>query len=101
MTTMKQAAAEFLAHDRVAVTGVSRTPQGHGGNVVYQRLRDRGYDVVAINPNAQQVEGDPCYPNLAAVPDPVEAVVIATSPEHAETTMRECADLGIDRVWMH
>jgi hypothetical protein len=35
MQTMKQAAAEFLAARRVAVTGVSRKPQSHGSNVVY------------------------------------------------------------------
>jgi hypothetical protein len=31
----------------------------------------------------------------------VEAVVIGTRPEIAETTMRECAELGIKYVWMH
>ena len=101
MIPVKQAASEFLAKERIAVTGVSRTPQSHGSNVVYQRLRGRGYQVFAINPNAEQVEGDPCYPRLAAVPDGVDAVVIATSPEHAEDTMRECVDLGIKQVWMH
>jgi uncharacterized protein len=101
MTTMKQAASEFLANRRIAVTGVSQAPKGHGSNVVYQRLRGRGYQVFTINPNAEQVEGDPCYPHLGAVAGGVEAVVIATSPEHAEETMRECVDLGIKQVWMH
>ena len=31
----------------------------------------------------------------------VDAVVIATSARNAEDTMRECADLGIQQVWMH
>ena len=101
MTTIKDAAAEFLTHRRVAVTGVSRNPNGHGSNVVYKRLRERGYDVFAINPNADEVEGDPSYPNLRSVPGGVEAVVIATRPELADETMRECADLGISNVWMH
>jgi uncharacterized protein len=101
MVTVKEAASEFLAHKRIAVTGVSRTPQGHGSNVVYQRLRDRGYQVFAINPNADQVEGDPCYHDLKSVPGGVEAVVIGTRPEIAEATMRECAELGISHVWMH
>ncbi|NUR96676.1 MAG: CoA-binding protein, partial [Kribbellaceae bacterium] len=74
---------------------------GHGANAVYRRLRDRGYEVFAINPNADEVEGDPCYHDLKSVPGGVEAVVIATRPEHAEETMRECVELGIDRVWMH
>ena len=101
MVKVKEAASEFLAHKRIAVTGVSRKPEGHGSNAVYQRLRDRGYQVYAINPKADEVEGDKCYPDLASVPDGVEAVVIGTRPETAEATMRECDDLGIRYVWMH
>jgi uncharacterized protein len=101
MVPVKQAAAEFLAKKRIAVTGVSRTPKDHGSNVVYKRLRDRGYQAFAVNPNAERVEGDQCYHDLKSIPGGVEAVVIATKPETAETTMRECAELGITYVWMH
>ena len=101
MLTLKEAAAEFLTKKRVAVTGVSRKPAGHGSNVVYQRLRQRGYEVFAVNPDADEVEGDPCFHDLKSIPGGVEAVVIGTRPEVAEETMRECADLGIQRVWMH
>jgi predicted CoA-binding protein len=68
---------------------------------VYQRLRDRGYEVFAVNPNATEVEGDQSYPNLRSIPGGVEAVVIGTRPELAEGTMHECAELGIKHVWMH
>src|SRR5246127_1371633 len=101
MQSIDQAASAFLAKKRVAVTGVSRTPKSHGSNVVYQRLRDCGYEVFAINPNAQEVEGDPCYHDLSSIPGGVDAVVIGTRPERAEATMHECADLGIKHVWMH
>jgi uncharacterized protein len=101
MTKIKAAATEFLTHKRVAVTGVSREPGSHGSNVVYRRLRDRGYEVFAVNPNADQVEGDRTYHDLRSIPGGVEAVVIGTRPETAEATMRECADLGIEHVWMH
>ena len=101
MQKIKDAAAEFLGHRRIAVTGVSRHPNGHGSNVVYQRLRERGYEVFAVNPNADTVEGDPCYRDLRSIPGGVEAVVIGTSPEHGEETMLECIDLGIGHVWMH
>jgi len=101
MQKIKDAASEFLTHKRVAVTGVSRHPKGHGSNVVYQRLRDRGYDVFPVNPKADTVEGDDCYHDLRSIPGGVEAVVIATSPEHADETMQECIDLGIKHVWMH
>jgi predicted CoA-binding protein len=101
MQSIREAATSFLANRRVAVTGVSRHPKDHGANTVYRRLRERGYEVFAVNPNAQQVEGDPSYPALKSIPGGVEAVVIGTRPEVAERTMRECAELGITQVWMH
>jgi hypothetical protein len=101
MAKIKEAAAEFLASNRVAVTGVSRQGKDHGSNVVYKRLRERGYEVFAVNPNADEVEGDRCYHDLRSIPGGVEAVVIGTRPEVAEQTMRECDELGIKHVWMH
>jgi predicted CoA-binding protein len=101
MQNIKEAAAAFLANKRVAVTGVSRTPKTHGSNNVYRRLRERGYEVFAVNPNTGQVEGDRCYRDLASIPGGVQAVVIGTRPEIAGDTMRECAELGIKHVWMH
>ena len=97
MTAIKDAAAEFLSHRRVAVTGVSRTPGGHGSNAVYKRLRERGYEVFAVNPNADEVEGDRAYHDLSSIPGGVEAVVIGTRAELADGTMHECAELGIVR----
>jgi predicted CoA-binding protein len=101
MQKIKDAASDFLTNRRIAVTGVSRDPKNHGSNVVYQRLRDRGYDVFAVNPNTDEVEGDRCYPDVRSIPGGVDAVVIGTKPERAEGTMRECAEIGIKHVWMH
>ena len=101
MPTMREAATEFLANKRIAVTGVSRKPKDHGSNTVYKRLRDRGYEVFAVNPNADEVEGAPCYHDLKSIPGGVDAVVIATAPDKADATMRECDELGIAQVWMH
>jgi predicted CoA-binding protein len=64
-------------------------------------LRERGYEVFAVNPNADQVEGDKCFHDLKSIPGGVGAVVIGTRPETAEATMPECAELGIKHVWMH
>jgi len=101
MQSMNEAATAFLANKRVAVTGVSRTPKTHGSNNVYRRLRERGYRVFAVNPNAREVEGDLSYQDLKSIPGGVEAVVIGTRPAIADETMRECAELGIRHVWMH
>lgn len=101
MQTIKKAAAEFLSGRRVAVTGVSRNPGAHAANVVFQRLRDRGYEVFAVNPNADEVDGVACYHDLKSIPGDIDWVLIGTRPDVAEETMRECADLGISKVWMH
>ena len=101
MTTVTEAATDFLAQRRIAVAGVSRQAAGHGGNTVYTTLRKRGYEVFAVNPNADTVEGDPCYHTLADIPGGVDGVVIATNPAAAASLVDECARLGIRRVWMH
>ena len=101
MSTIKEAATDFLACHRIAVTGVSREPKEHGGNIVFTRLKERGYEVFAVNPNTDTVEGVTAYPNLASIPGGVEAVVIATAPERALDTVREAANLGMTKVWMH
>jgi predicted CoA-binding protein len=101
MPTLKEAARDFLALKRIAVAGVSRTPAGHGSNVVYAGLRKAGYQVFAVNPNADQVEGDSCYPDLKSIPGGVDAVVVGTAPAVSADVVRECAAEGIQRVWLH
>ncbi len=100
MARMSQAIRQFLAAKRIAVAGVSHdtpTPANH----IYVKLRGTHSRVFPVNPHAQEVEGDPCFPNLAAIPGGVEAVVIATPPGAAESVVRECVALGIKQVWMH
>jgi predicted CoA-binding protein len=101
MPTVDQAIDDFLAQKRIAVAGVSRHGGAHSGNGIYQRFKERGYEVFAVNPNADTVDGDPCYRSLAAIPGGVDAVVIATNPSQSEAVARECKELGITRVWMH
>lgn len=70
-------------------------------NLVYRKLKSGGYEVFAVNPKAEEAEGDRCYPNLAAIPGGVDAVVAATHPDVTPGVVRECAELGIERVWLH
>ena len=99
-TTLEQAVRDFLDQKRIAVAGVSRSPD-QAANAIYKKLRESGYRVFAVNPKAAEVEGDTCYPGLGQIPEPVDGVVIATPPEAAVDVVRECAELGVDRVWMH
>jgi len=100
MSTLPAQVAEFLSVKRIAVAGVSRDSQ-QPANYVYRKLRASGREVFAVNPNASEVEGSRCYPNLGSIAEPVAAVVIATHPDASPQVVRECADLGIRKVWFH
>jgi len=93
--------AEFLRGKRIAVAGVSRDAR-QPANAVYRKLRDAGYEVYPVNPNASEVEGVRCYENLGSIPDPtVDGLVVATHPDVSIELVRQCAERGIRRVWFH
>lgn len=92
---------EFLQQKNIAVAGISRKPQGAVGNIVYKKFKDAGYNVFAINPNADEIEGEKCYRTLKNVPAIPDAVFISTHPGQSLDVVKECAQLGIKKVWFH
>ena len=100
MTTIPRSVSDFLAQRRFAVAGVSREP-GQAANAVYRKLRGAGYEVFPVNPQASEVEGVRCYPGLDSVPGPIDGVVVATPPAVSIEVVRQCAALGMPRVWLH
>lgn len=101
MTKLQDLVGEFLAQRRIAVAGVSRTEANAPANLIFRKLRDAGHEMFAVNPNGGVVEGTPAYADLAAIPDGVDAVVVATPPDATERVVREAVDLGVRHVWMH
>jgi uncharacterized protein len=91
---------DFLAQKRIAVVGVSRTSDSTA-NLIYKKLKDAGHEVYAVNPNAQSIDGEPCYPDVKSTPARADAVMIVTTPQVTEQIVRDCAEAGISRVWMH
>lgn len=100
MPTVQETARDFLSLKRVAVAGVSRT-ESNAANFIYRTLRSKGYQAFAVNPKAETVEGDTCYPDLKSIPDKPDWVMIVTRPEAADGIVRECVEVGIGKVWMH
>ncbi len=99
MTSKQDTVREFLGLRRLAVVGASRNRAKYG-NAVYRHLRRRGYTVYPINPKATEVEGDPAYPDLKSLPEPVEGVVFVVPPPQTERILREAHELGIRYAWM-
>jgi uncharacterized protein len=100
MTKVDNLVQDFLAQKKIAVVGVS-DKRDTGCNLAYNKFKENGYQVYAVNPRIATFNGDPCYPDLKSIPEKVDAVFILTSPKVADEIVLQCVDLGIKHVWMH
>lgn len=100
MDAPPSAARAFFEMRRIAVVGVSRDRKSFS-QAVFRELKQRGYDVVPVNPLGGHVEDVPCASRLAEIAPPPEGVLVLTPPAVTEQVVRECAEMGVRRVWMH
>jgi hypothetical protein len=100
MSKIPDSVADFLAGKRIAIAGVSRDSR-QLANAILRKLRDLGYDAIPVNPHATELEGVPCYPDLASIPGHVDGLLIATHPGVSVDLVRQCGTQGIHRVWLH
>lgn len=98
--TLKEAADDFLAQKRIAIVGVSRR-RNHVTRYLLRKLRTPEREIIPVNPVATELHGLRCYPSIGSIPGGVSAVLVVTKPEAAAEVVRECAALGIKRVWLH
>lgn len=84
---------------RVAVVGISENPS-RPSHEVASYLRDAGYDILPVNPGLRTWEGLPCYPDLAAVPPPVEVVDIFRRSELVGPIVDAAIAAGARAIWM-
>ncbi|MBI3950457.1 MAG: CoA-binding protein [Acidobacteria bacterium] len=97
--TTKSAVEDFVAQQTLAVVGVSRGGKKFG-NLALKALKAKGYHVFPINPHAESIEGEQCYPTLKSLPERVDGVLIVVPPTETEQVVREAAAAGIRRIWM-
>ena len=93
-------AREFLTAKRIAVVGVSRNERDFS-RAILRELAARGYDLVPVNPGAEQIEGRRCFARLQDVRPAADAALLLTSPEQSDAVLRDCVAAGIRRVWLH
>lgn len=90
---------DFLTQRTLALVGVSR--DGHGfGNTVRKELARKGFTVHLVHPEAESIDGQPCFKSLAALPERVGGAVLVTPPAVTEKLVREAFVAGIPRIWM-
>lgn len=100
MSTMPAPVAAFLACRRIAVAGVSRSRTAPA-NAIFRRLAETGHDVVPVNPNAAEIDGVRCYPDIAAIGAPVDAVMVVTHPSASLAVAQAALDQGVRHIWFH
>jgi predicted CoA-binding protein len=89
----------FLGCRRIAVVGASDDEKNFG-RTIYTELKVHGHEVVAVNPNAEVVAGDPCYPSLAEVPGAIDGVFVIVPGPVAARVVRDAAAIGVSHVWL-
>lgn len=97
--TTRAAVNDFLAQRKLAVVGVSHSGKGFG-YAAYKELKGKGYRLFPVNPNAESFGSEPCYPNLSALPEPVDGALIVVPPVETEKVVRDAVAAGIRHVWM-
>ena len=91
---------EFLERKNVfAIVGASRDNRKYG-HQVYKDLKDAGYTVYPVNPNADKILGDKCYPSLESLPETPQVVDLVVPPKATNQVVKVCKKLGIEKVWM-
>ena len=89
----------FLGLHRIAMAGVSREPAAFSRSI-YREFVRRGYDVIPVNPSADEIEGRPCYHSVSEIQPPVEGALITTSGAAVEAVVKECEAAGVKHVWL-
>lgn len=90
---------DFLSQKKLAVIGVSRDTKKFA-NLAYRFLKTHGYIVYPVNPNAEQVEGDRCFPNIKSLPEKVEGALVVLPPEKTMKVLPEIIEAGIKHIWL-
>jgi predicted CoA-binding protein len=91
---------DFLRQRRLALVGISRNPYDFTRKL-FRELHERGYDVVPVSPTTTEIEGVRCYPRVQEIVPAVDGAIVLTQPEVTYRIVRDCADAGITRVWLH
>ena len=99
MADMEELIRAFTNERVWAVVGASTNPDKYG-HKIFRTLRTAGYTVYGVNPRGGEIDGETLYPSLADLPVKPAVVDVVVPPKVTESVVRECAKLGLSRVWM-
>lgn len=89
----------FVSSKRIAVVGMSRSGKKFG-NMASKELKAKGYEIFPVHPEAQEIDGMTCYPNLKSLSGKVDGVWISIPPKNVPPLLEEAAQIGLKNIWL-
>lgn len=90
---------DFLNSRKIAVAGVSRDPKKFG-NQVFKELKERGFELYPVNPNAERIDDVQVFAQLSLLPEEVKHLLILTHKRETEKVVMEAIAKGISHIWI-
>ena len=99
MKTDKQKIEDFLKSKKIALAGVSRNKKKFG-YISFKSLVEKGYNILPINPNANEIDDKKCFKSISDLPSDVESVLIMTPQNNTDEVLKEAIKKGIKNIWV-
>lgn len=91
--------SEFVESKTYAIAGVSRDKKKFG-NYVFRTLKEKGYQVLPLNPNAVEIDGTKCYADISDLPADISHLIILTPKEQTLQVAEAAVNKGIKNIWV-
>jgi predicted CoA-binding protein len=92
-------ASEFVESNTFAIAGVSRNTKKFG-NYIFRQLKEKGYPVLPVNPNASEINGVKCYNDVTSLPADISHLIVATPKKETMMVVKAAVDRGIKNIWV-
>lgn len=90
---------QFVSSKRIAVVGMSRSGKKFG-NMAARELKQKGYEIYPVHPEAEEIDGLACYPSIKSLNGKIDGVWISTSPKNVPGLLEEASLIGLKNVWL-
>jgi predicted CoA-binding protein len=98
MIALKQI-EDFLTSEPIAMVGVSRNPRKFG-HAAFKELKDKGMNIIPVNPYASEIHGSKVYPDIKNLPPEVKGLIIMTKKDQTASIIRDAKGLGLKQIWI-
>ncbi len=83
----------------VAIVGLSTKPEQESYSVACY-LSDHGYEIIPVNPGADEILGRKSYASLRDLPEPPDVVDVFRRPDAMPEIVEDAIAIGAKAVWM-